>query len=354
MFVNFYDAFYNPVYFVAATNSTEKLMSSGSMSNAISGLQGTLLGQFYAEKNRWVHANQDCQQDFIPTSLVTFETFNRSLSAITELIEIRSEAVLSINAGQISKYYNLPLADCTHTEDYFVVRILVPVLNILRVKTLDLMQVHVKPLEYKGHFCFAKMLSSKYEQIGATGNIGNSGSLYIYDKTSGLVYPTLCKPNKLCKISTQQLDEIDGDACVTALVSKNYTRIFDVCEFYCKLKQNYVFPLLFNETQISQLTDILKAESIESLVLLSETPGSGKTKILKVKYSGITSNKKVEVESRETSGEAVGTFAWTVFFVSLGIVLVIQVYIIILVKRMQALSHSNEGRILYRADSDMM
>lgn len=238
---NFYNTFYKHILGSGGKNSSLDLVASALLSNTRTSLQGAILGQFYAEKNRWIHANQDCRQGFIPTSVVTPEKFNESLSAILKMSVFQHQSDLSIRPGQLSKYYNLPLADCTHTVDSFVVRVLIPILKKFRGESLQLIHVHTIPFQYMDYFCRIKLPNSDKMEDSIVGDT-NTGSMYIYHELSLRAYRTSCKPNELCKISEDQLDPRKSDPCVSALLSRNDTGIRTYCDFECRPKQDSVFP----------------------------------------------------------------------------------------------------------------
>lgn len=243
---NFYNTFYKHILGSGGKNSSLDLVASALLSNTRTSLQAAILGHYYAEKNRWIHANEDCRQSYIPTSLISPQKFNESLSAILKMkVFHNNQYDLSVSPAQISKYYSLPLADCTHTSDSFVARVLVPLLKKFRAEVLQLVHVHSIPFQYKDHICRVKLPQEPQgdeEKIISGGHTGGSGSMYIYHELSHLAYRTTCKPNELCKISEYLLDSRRSDPCVSALLSRNDTGIRTFCDFECRPKDDYILP----------------------------------------------------------------------------------------------------------------
>lgn len=353
MRLGFYKTFYNPLYALAAGNKTLELIASAALSNSMTSLQGSLLGQFYAEKNRWVHANQDCRQGMIPTSLVTFDKLNHSLSLIETMTRRTNQNVLSIDFGQVSKYFTLPLTDCTHTEDTLVVRILIPILKISREKSLELIHLEAIPLEYMNYYCFPKLAKSETGQDTIVGNKAGNGASYIFDRLNGLAYRTLCEPNKLCKISDEQLNETNSDFCVSALLSKKLIGVDKLCEFYCMPKEKYALPTYLKKSQITKMMDILEKAEIEDILMLNtQILGTNhQERVNRSQTKRPVSKKQILTESSE-SGSGMGALFWTGLTLIMGIVLGMQIYIIVEFKRFQAVSYVKDNQIIYHADSD--
>jgi hypothetical protein len=239
------------------------LVASALLSNARTTLQAAIVGIYYAEKNRWVHANQDCLSQVIPQSIVTRSKFNATISKIEKTLEQAATAYYSSNAksleltydlaisrGSIAKYYSLPLTDCSHTSSgSLVVRILVPILKKDRAKTMQLVHVHNLPFQYKDHVCRLRLNPTEnhsnshgglFDDLfnGGGGSNGFFQQLhgshhYLYEELSRLAFPTDCKGNELCKISEYALNPRNADPCVSALLSKNYQSIQKSCHFHC-------------------------------------------------------------------------------------------------------------------------
>lgn len=236
---NFYNTFYKHILGSGGKNSSLDLVASALLSNTRTSLQGAILGQYYAERNRWTHANQDCRQGYIPTSIVTLQKFNESLSSILKMSYFHHDNDLSVPPAQMSKYFNLPLADCTHTTDAFVVRILIPVLKKFRGEILQLVHVHSIPFQYRDHICRIKLPEQK---TADPEEPSSSESMYLYHELTHRAYRTNCKPNELCKISDYLLDSRRSDPCVSSLLSRNDTGIRAQCDFECLPQDEYVLP----------------------------------------------------------------------------------------------------------------
>ncbi|CAL8102953.1 unnamed protein product [Orchesella dallaii] len=272
---NFYNTFYKHILGSGGKNSSLDLVASALLSNTRTSLQAAVLGQYYAEKNRWIHANEDCRQGFIPTSLVTPDKFNDSLSQIHKMKIFQKHSEFSISTGEMSKYYSAPIADCTHTSDSFVVRVLIPIVKKYRREMLQLVHVHTIPFLYNDHVCKVKLpVEGKQDYYKSQDSIYgemDSSFMYLYHEIAQRAYRTNCKPNQLCKIPDYMLDSRKSDPCVSALLSRSDSGIRKYCDFECLLKDQYFLP---NVVRVATNKFVVTGDSLTIKIACRNEQGS--------------------------------------------------------------------------------
>ncbi|CAG7818071.1 unnamed protein product, partial [Allacma fusca] len=206
---NFYYTFFEPV-----ENRTEdidvRLLASASLSNSRTATQGSLLASFYAERNRWNFAVATCFQNKLPPTLVTQDKLEEILGSIDG-----GAHITSISNASISKYFSLPLTDCTHTNDEFIVRLLVPMISSSREK-YRLISVH--PIQFQVENTFCALKSSK------------GPSMYLFDVEQQLAFKSICEPNELCDLNSHT----EIDLCMSAIFAKNVTGMLTFCQYKCE------------------------------------------------------------------------------------------------------------------------
>ncbi|CAG7834372.1 unnamed protein product [Allacma fusca] len=204
---NFYSTFFQPV-----TNRTGdiRLLASASLSNSRTAIQGSVMASFYAERNRWNFAVATCFQNKLPPSLVTQDKLEEILGSIDG-----DAHITSISNDSISKYFSLPLTDCTHTNDEFIVRLLIPMISSSREK-YRLISVH--PIQFQVGNTFCALKSSK------------GPSMYLFDVEQQLAFKSICEPNELCDLNSHT----EIDLCMSAIFAKNVTGMLTFCQYKCE------------------------------------------------------------------------------------------------------------------------
>ena len=212
----FYNTFYKGIT-AASLNGSLDLVGSATLSNARTTIQAQLLAHFYAEKNRWTHALHDCRAQTLPHSIVTNEKFQNTLDVISKRSQFLEWSQFAIPMSLMSKYYNLPIADCSFTNTSFVVRILVPInKKTSRPEALKLYKISPVPFSIQGQLCTVQLTQQ----------------VFLYDTDRELAFKTSCKPNELCKIA-KGYNMADLDLCASALLSENFNDTKANCPFKC-------------------------------------------------------------------------------------------------------------------------
>jgi len=220
---NFYNIFYKSI--TGTNNGTLDLVASATLSNARATIQGTLLSVYYAEKYRWTHAVQDCSSQLIPHSLITSQGFTEKLDEISKRERFLKNYDYAIPMSLISKYYSVPIADCTYTNDTFVVRIQLPVkAKASKIDTTEAPPPSPRLLTLKpATFVYHNKICSV--QV-------DSQQRYAYDGINNIAYRTNCKSNELC-LNSETFAHRFVDRCATALVGRNFEEVITYCKFEC-------------------------------------------------------------------------------------------------------------------------
>jgi hypothetical protein len=210
----FYNTFYTKIQ--ASNNGTLDLVASAALSNARSTIQALLLSHYYAERNRWFHATESCRSGILPHTLITAEKFANILDTISKQAGFK-DYEFSIPTSMTSKYYDIPMADCSFTNETFVVRLLVP-LNRKEAnpEAIKLLRVNAVPFTIDGKIC----------------SIWLPQENFLFDSSRQLAFATQCKPNELCKLS-KAYHMANLQPCVSALVSGNFNVTKANCAFMC-------------------------------------------------------------------------------------------------------------------------
>lgn len=220
---NFYNVFYRVINAATVSSNTSlDLVASATLSNARATIQGMLLSVYYAEKYRWYHAIQDCNAQLIPHSLISSQRFEEKLDEMSKHGRFMFNYEFSVPMNLMSKYYNLPIADCTYTNDSYVVRIQIPVKSIgrpeLSQRAYRLVTLKPVPFMYRTRVCNV---------------VVDSEQKYAVDVLNSVTYRTNCKSNELCFNPTTFAYRFI-DFCATALINENFKEVIAYCPFECR------------------------------------------------------------------------------------------------------------------------
>lgn len=153
---------------------------------------------------------QSCRHHHIPISILKPEILKMDLKRLeTELFKHGQD--IAIPRGKISKYYQLPICDCSFTDDD---KLLLHVKIPTKTRTLQwrLYELITTPFAWKGQTC---MIEHNTLYMAVSGHTG--ASQQIRQITGAGLH--LCKPyeNKLCYLPRFAGDVLQGPECAIKL-----------------------------------------------------------------------------------------------------------------------------------------
>lgn len=152
---------------------------------------------------------QSCRHHHIPIAIVTPEILRTDLEHLNRQLE-RNNQELALTGEDLSKYYELPICECSFSEDKVTIHIKIPI----RQKNHEwkLFELITNPFAWGQQTCiiqhntlYLAIAERKYQQEDIRQITG-----------TGL---HLCKPyeNKLCYLPRFSADNLQGPACATKL-----------------------------------------------------------------------------------------------------------------------------------------
>ncbi|OXA51538.1 hypothetical protein Fcan01_13626 [Folsomia candida] len=211
-----YDSYFNEVWLQVSGGRID----AGLWSNAQSVLNTLNFFNHHVELHRWHSALSDCEAGRIPDSLLTPELIGDSLQELFETLR-QSNLVPLIPASDIGNYFRNRLADCTFTNESFVVRVLIPV----TAKNQSHSLYSIRPATFYDAF------TERYCSLEL------SNGVFLFDNLNLVAYDTTCTPNDFChapKVNTGRVN-----SCASALLNQDWKDALEFCPFKCHSLNKY-------------------------------------------------------------------------------------------------------------------
>ena len=171
-------------------------------SNSILNLAQSWLDSVIATS--WQKITSDCQKQLIPHMIVTPKLLNEDLKNVSRILR-RNKQKLAIPVDKIGRYFQMPLASCTFSEDKLIINVKIPIkrekvdYKIKSIKTI--------PFQHNNQICILQLDSNLIA-------VGDNKFVMLTDKNQCNV-----KENGLCFIPIFTNNPSTFDACIKKMLN---------------------------------------------------------------------------------------------------------------------------------------
>ena len=183
-----------------------------------------------------------CKHHKIPSEIVNSQILGKDLEKLREGIKVSGQG-LAIQTSEISKYYELPICDCSFTETTLFVHIKIPI--ITENESWQLFELITTPFAWFNQTCsiphqplYMAVSSSKDKEDRARQISG-----------TGLHQ---CKPyhDKLCYVPRFSADSIQGPECAKKLYEgTTVQKLSEYCPMNCHHSRKFTKKPILSHTQ---------------------------------------------------------------------------------------------------------